>query len=94
MINETEILILEARNFWKEGDFQKALDWLRKPSLSENIDAVFLTGEIHYSNQNWGLALNCFRKCLQINPEYLAAQTYVELILNILGFFHTDQFNP
>ena len=94
MINEIENLILEARNSWKEGDIQKALDWLGKPPLSESIDAVFLMGEIHYSNQNWGPALNCFRKCLQINPEFLAAQTYVELILNILGFFHTDQFNP
>jgi hypothetical protein len=40
------------------------------------------------------MALNGFRKVLQLDPSQKAAQTYVELILNILGFFHTDQFNP
>jgi tetratricopeptide (TPR) repeat protein len=62
--------------------------------LNEDTDAHFLKGEIHYSRQEWGLALNCFRKVLQLDPSQIAAQTYVELILNILGFFHTDQFNP
>ncbi len=87
-------IIAGARSLWKEGEFQRALDILGDPALKENFDAVFLMGEIHYNNQNWGSALNCFRKSLQINPEYLPAKTYVELILNILGFFHTDQFNP
>lgn len=87
-------IINEARIVWKEGDSLKALDLLGNPILYENEESNFLMGEIYYSRQEWGAALNCFRKCLQIRPDLEAAQTYVDLILNILGFFHTDQFNP
>ncbi|MEI6276724.1 MAG: tetratricopeptide repeat protein [Prolixibacteraceae bacterium] len=87
-------LIIAARSAWKQGEPAKALELLAHASLVENAGASFLSGEIHYSSQNWGAALNCFRRCLQIDPDLTTAQTYVDLILNILGFFHTDQFNP
>jgi hypothetical protein len=86
--------IRDARISWKEGDTGKALELLGLPELSENAEAIFLAGEVHYSMQSWGKALNCFRHCLLINPYLDGAQTYVYIILNILGFFHTDQFNP
>ena len=87
-------LILRARQLRDQGDFQEALTLLDQPSMKGDGEAAFLCGEIHYNNQNWGAALNSFRHCLQIDPAQTAAQTYVDLILNILGFFHTDQFNP
>jgi len=89
-----EDLKIEAERVWKEGDSEQALALLSDPSLKDNPQANFLTGEILYNNQKWGLALNSFRHCLQLDPGNLAAQTYIDLILNILGFFHTDQFNP
>jgi tetratricopeptide (TPR) repeat protein len=94
MNSKMEDLIADARQAWKEGNTGKALERLDDPTLKENEEALFLMGEIHYNMQNWGKALNCFRRCLQIKPDFEAAQTYVELILNILGFFHTDHFNP
>jgi len=87
-------LILRARQLRENGDFPGALELLNHPILKEDAEASFLAGEIHYNSQNWGDALNSFRHCLQIDPAKTAAQTYVDLILNILGFFHTDQFNP
>jgi len=87
-------IFAEARLVWEKGDPEKAILLLQHPLLNEDAEAIFLTGEIHYNCQNWGAALNSFRQCLQINPENRAAQTYVGLIQNILGFFHTDQFNP
>jgi hypothetical protein len=89
-----EDLIIEANGAWKEGDSGKALELLSHPALKDNPQANFLAGEILYNNQKWGLALNSFSRCLQLDPENMAAQTYVDLILNILDFFHTDQFNP
>jgi len=89
-----KIMILKAQQLREEGDFQGALSLLNQPSLKGDGEAAFLAGEIHYNNQNWGDALNSFRNCLQIDPAKTGAQTYVDLILNILGFFHTDQFNP
>ena len=87
-------LIEKARLSWKGERQEEALALLENPSLQENPTAIFLAGEIHYSAQNWGAALNKFRRCLQMDPNFQAAQTYVDLIINILGFFHTDQFNP
>jgi len=87
-------LILKAQHTWKDGNPEKALKLLDDPSLKGDTAALFLIGEIRYSRQEWGAALNSFRKVLQLDPLHKAAQTYVELILNILGFFHTDQFNP
>jgi len=87
-------LIAEARGLWKNGNPDKALACLDDITLCGSTEAFFLKGEIQYSMQNWGGALNSFRYCLHLDPDYKAAQTYVDLILNILGFFHTDQFNP
>lgn len=87
-------LIAEAHELWKSGSPEKALALLEHDALKESTEAIFLKGEILYSMQNWGGALNSFRHCLLLDPGFKAAQTYVDLILNILGFFHTDQFNP
>lgn len=87
-------IIAEALQIWQDGDAEKALQLLGDSSLKANAEAQFLCGEIQYNHQNWGAALNSFRTCLQIDPEMRSAQTYVDLIQNILGFFHTDQFNP
>jgi len=94
MPNDSINIISAARKVLKEGDADRALSLLEDPILKENPEAQLLAGEIHYKNQNWGSALNCFRRSLQFDPSQEAAQTYVDLILNILGFFHTDQFNP
>jgi tetratricopeptide (TPR) repeat protein len=91
MVND---IISAARKARENGDMDKALTLLEDPSLKENPEALFLAGEIHYNKQNWGSALNSFRKSLHADPDQPSARTYVDLILNILGFFHTDQFNP
>lgn len=89
-----ELLIEEASGEWKRGNPEKALSLLEDSALMDSTEALFLKGEIHYSLQNWGEALNCFRHCLQLDPDLKAARVYADLIMNILGFFHTDNFNP
>lgn len=84
----------EARREWKEGRPERALSLLKESALKDDPGALFLQGEIQYSMQNWGEALNSFRKCLRYDPYSREAKTYVDLIMNILGFFHTDHFNP
>jgi tetratricopeptide (TPR) repeat protein len=93
MNNPTEILA-SARIALKEGDSEKAIKLLEDNCLKENASALFLMGEIFYNRQEWGSALNSFRRCQILEPNQKAAQAYIDLIMNILGFFHTDQFNP
>jgi len=69
--------IANARTLWKEGDPEQALMLLSDVSLKEDAGAIFLAGEIHYSMQDWGTALNSFRKVLQLDPSQNAAKTYV-----------------
>lgn len=83
-----------ARTAWQEGRTEEALLLLQQPVLKEDVGALFLMGEIYYNSQKWGAALNSFNRCLQRQPDLQAAQTYVDMIKNILSFFHTDQFNP
>lgn len=83
-----------ARRMWKEGDPLAALEILGTVAPANEQEASFLAGEIHYSLQNWGAALNCFNACLRLDPELQPALSYVSMIRNILGFYHTDHFNP
>jgi hypothetical protein len=53
-----------------------------------------LKGEASYHLQQWGSALNYFRKVLELAPEDSKAKAYIEMIQNILSFYHTDFFNP
>jgi predicted negative regulator of RcsB-dependent stress response len=87
-------LMIEARVAFGEGKLEEALGMLEGASMEDNPEACFLMGEIYYNQQNWGAALNQFRACLVLDEDNKPAQTYVDMILNILSFFHTDQFNP
>jgi tetratricopeptide (TPR) repeat protein len=43
--------------------------------------------------QQWGEAINAYKKALELNPESRAA-TALEHIYDILDFRHTDLLNP
>ncbi|MCE1199286.1 MAG: hypothetical protein LWW85_09995 [Marinilabiliales bacterium] len=83
-----------ARQLWKNGEALQALTVLKALEPGDSWEVDFLAGEIHYSLHNWGEAMNGFNRCLRKNGQSQEAENYLILIKNILGFFHTDQFNP
>jgi len=68
---------------WKELDIH-----------TENPDLHFLLGKIYYKKQEWGRAINQFRRVLEIDPEYPEAKEQIEMANTILGYFTPDMFNP
>lgn len=89
-----EDLYNRAKAAFEEGSIEETLDILKNNVSDENINILFLKGEASYYLQNWGDSLNYFRKVLVINPENTKAKTYIDMIQNILSFYHTDFFNP
>lgn len=59
-----------------------------------SVDYLLVKGELEQKFQQWGKAHNAFTSVLEIDPSNTQAQTRLEMIKNILGFFNPDQFNP
>ncbi len=51
-------------------------------------------GMCHYRRNEWGSALNDFRRTLEINPENQEAKQLTEMVQEILAYRYTDIYNP
>jgi tetratricopeptide (TPR) repeat protein len=91
---DIEIMIKSAREAFVNGDLELTLKILDNEKLLESAEACFLRGEAFYKSQKFGDSLNNFKKVLEINPENENAQTYVDMINNILNFYHKELYNP
>ena len=62
----------------------------------ENIttsEEYYELGKSFQQNQQWGDAINAYKKALELNPES-PAETALEYIFEILAFRYTDLLNP
>jgi Flp pilus assembly protein TadD len=91
---EEEELYNIARTAMDEGNPEAVLSVLNTSKAYKSARIYFLQGEAFYHLQQWGNALNYFRKVLELAPEDSKAKAYIEMIQNILSFYHTDFFNP
>lgn len=60
----------------------------------DDADAHFVLGRIFYKKQEWGKAVNQFRRVLEIVPDHKEAQTQLEITNSILNYYTPDMFNP
>ncbi len=51
-------------------------------------------GMCHYRSNNWGQALNDFRRCRELDPENEQARQLSEMVQEILAYRYTDIYNP
>ena len=93
-MKRSEDILSDAKIAFAEGNVEEALRLVDDLTGIEDFDLWFFRGEIYFKLQRWGNALNCFRRAGVIAPENVQVNTYVEMINNILSFYHTDQFNP
>lgn len=90
----TKLLIKSAREALEGGDLELCLEILDNEGLLNSAEANFLKGEAFYKSQKWGEALNSFQKVLEIDPENKNARAYVDMVNNILNFYHKELYNP
>ena len=93
-MNEDNNLIKNARDAFEAGRMEEVLNILNGEIINEHISVLYLKGEALYNLQRWGDSLNIYIKIIEKNPEDTKAKTYIEIINNILSFYHTDFFNP
>jgi len=61
----------------------------RNPASDE---AFFLLGNVYRKRENWELALNNYRRAMDLNPESPAKHAY-KMVIDILNFYNKDMFN-
>jgi len=93
-MTDLEEIISGARVALDNGLPEKALEILGSQAFANNGDVLFLKGEIYFKLQQWGEALNQFSRFLEKFPDDSKAQSYCQMIRNILGFYHKDLYNP
>jgi len=93
-MKQPEKIIEAAREALNRNRPEEALALLDHDLLKNNSESIFLKGEICFKLQQWGDALNQFSAYLEHFPADKRAESYCQLIQNILGFYHKDLYNP
>ena len=73
------------------------LEYIRKNGLfpaCNEIAELKERGIGSFRRNEWGNALNTFRKVLEINPDDTEAKEYIKMIEEILAFRYKDIYNP
>jgi len=95
-MQKNNLKIEELTKLFKAGNLEESekqtLEALRVNTNS--VELYFLLGEIYSKKQQWGKAVNQFRKVLDLDPENKEAETRIKMISSIFNFFNPDQFNP
>jgi predicted Zn-dependent protease len=91
-----------------KSDFERALLAYEKGDLDEslimagsllkgdenNCELLLLKAKIMYKQQKWGDALNVLNSILLIDSNHTAAINYKQMVMDILTFWHKDNYNP
>ncbi len=88
-MDEIEVLF----NLNKIEEAEKQLEILIKNN-TDHDGAHFFLGKVLCKKQEWGKAINEFRRALEINPENKEAQLQLDMVNSILGYYTPDMFNP
>ena len=60
----------------------------------ENADLYIERGKCYFRRQEWGRAINDFRRAIELNPEATEARQFIEMTQEILEFRYKDIYNP
>lgn len=87
--------LMKAREAYERGELDEVFSLLNDGEVTDSDTAVnMLLGMSYYKLQQWGKALNCFNTVISVEPENKNAQGYIDMIQNILKFYHKDLYNP
>ena len=93
-MHDYELILVAAREALEQNNPEEALVMLDNQELADYGEAIFLKGEIFFKLQRWGEALNQFYRYLELFPSDTKAESYCQMIQDILSFYHKDLYNP
>lgn len=59
-----------------------------------NADLYVERGKCYFRRQEWGNAINDFRRAVELNPDLTEARQFIEMTQEILEFRYKDIYNP
>lgn len=87
--------LTKAKEAYERGELEEVFSLLNNDEVDElDSTANMLLGMSYYKMQEWGKALNCFNAVVLVEPENKNAKGYIDMIQNILKFYHKDRYNP
>lgn len=84
---------IRSHNLWSPAGHIVRLD-AAIAADGANAPLYVERGMWHYRRNEWGKALNDFRRALEIDPGCDEARQYTDLVNEILSFRYTDIYNP
>lgn len=81
---------------YENGELEESLvlaDFLLK-SDADDCETLLLKAKILYKQQKWGDTLNVLNTILSNDPDHTAANNYKNMVIDIIRFWHKDNFNP
>lgn len=85
-----------ARRHYQSGELEEGIQKLDELLLNDavHVEALLLKAQILYRQQQWGAALNTLNMLLEKVPQHQEALNYRQMVMDILGFWHKDHYNP
>ena len=83
---------IKQNNLWSAAAYRQQLDE-KIEADPDNAKNYIERGEWHYRHNEWGAALNDFKRAAVIDPQ-CEAKNYIDLIQEILEFRYKDIYNP
>ncbi|MBN2807039.1 MAG: hypothetical protein JXR22_10310 [Prolixibacteraceae bacterium] len=88
--------LINAQLHFEQGNFDACKDLIKEVLNrdSTNINALMLRAKISFKLQQWGETLNDLNQILELDSQHQLAQSYRQMVLNILTFWNKDNYNP
>ncbi len=88
------IRLTEAEKLIEKGNVTEAASLLDIPEMEKLAGCHYLKGKIGMKQQDWGSALNAFRRCLELDTKHPKAGAETDIVNAILDFRYTGLVNP
>ncbi|MCF8358148.1 MAG: tetratricopeptide repeat protein [Prolixibacteraceae bacterium] len=86
----------KANEAFAQGNYSATLKHIARILESDpvHIDALLLRAKVNFKLQNWQQALNDLTIILEKQPGNEVARNYKSMVMEILNFWHKENYNP
>jgi nicotinate-nucleotide adenylyltransferase len=92
MIDKEVLQYIKQQGLWTLS--RKITTLTAALSQEESAELYIERGKCYYRQNNWGNAINDFRKAEELKPELEEARQFREMVEEILEFRYKDIYNP
>lgn len=93
MIDKDVALYIREKGLWTTA-YKLASLTAAISNDDNNAELYIERGKCYFRRQEWGMAINDFRRAIEINPEATEARQFIEMTQEILEFRYKDIYNP